>query len=170
MVATAGRHRAVFEALLWAALVAAIALLIWRYGDWFSAFAGRLGLPQRRRQEAPPSQLFGLEVAPHSLPDDVAGEVERLWVEQPRAALGLLYRALLSRLLHDYRLPLNSAYTEAEVLHLVQGLELQELNGFSQRLTGHWQNLAYGHRLPPEPLKGELCADWRRLFGAEARP
>ncbi|MEX6501784.1 DUF4129 domain-containing protein [Pseudomonas zhanjiangensis] len=159
-----------FEALLWAALCALIALLIWRYGDWLRAFSGRLGLPARRPKEPPPSQLFGLEVAPDSLPDDVAGEVERLWNEQPRAALGLLYRALLSRLLHDYRLPLKSAYTEAEVLGLVQGLEHAQLSDFSQRLTQHWQNLAYGHRLPPEPLKAELCTDWRGLFEQGARP
>ena len=99
------------------------------------------------------------------MPDDIASEVERLWGEQPRAALGLLYRALLSRLLHDYRLPLKSAYTEAEVLRLVQTLEQDPLSQFSQILTLHWQNLAYGHRLPPEALKPVLCQDWRNLFG-----
>jgi hypothetical protein len=157
-----------FEALLWAALFALVALLVWRYRDWLAAFSGRLGLPQRRPQ-APPSQLFGLEVAPESLPEDVAGEVERLWAEQPRAALGLLYRALLSRLLHDYRLPLKSAHTEAEVLHLVQGLDRVELSDFSQLLTRHWQNLAYGHRLPPDDLQRALCNDWRRLSAAGGR-
>ncbi|MCV5968801.1 hypothetical protein, partial [Lactococcus petauri] len=47
----------------------------------------RIGLPTRRRPVAP-QQLFGLELAPESLPDDVASEAERLWAEQPRAALG----------------------------------------------------------------------------------
>lgn len=157
-----------FEALLWASLFALGALLVWRYRAWLDAFVARLGLPQRRPQ-APPSQLFGLEVAPQSLPEDVAGEVERLWAQQPRAALGLLYRALLSHLLHHYRLPLNSAHTEAEVLHLVQGLERHELSDFSQLLTRHWQNLAYGHRLPPADLQRQLCEGWRRLSAAGAR-
>ncbi|NQD96791.1 DUF4129 domain-containing protein, partial [Pseudomonas sp. CrR25] len=116
-----------------------------------------------------PKQLFGLEVAPQSLPADVAGEAEQLWHEQPRAALGLLYRALLSRLLHDYRLTLKNSHTEAEVLQLVQGLEHEQLAHFSRNLTAHWQNLAYGHRLPPDALRGELCQDWRRLFDNEAR-
>ena len=154
-----------FEVLLWAALLSLLALVIWRYRDWLSTFAGRLGLPARRKKYLPPSQLFGLEVAPETLPEDVAAEAERLWSEQPRAALGLLYRALLSRLLHDYRLPLKSAYTEAEVLRLVHTLEQQPLSQFSQVLTLHWQNLAYGHRLPPETLKPALCQDWRNLFG-----
>ncbi|MHA6494080.1 DUF4129 domain-containing protein [Pseudomonas borbori] len=159
-----------FEVLLWAALLGLLGLLIWRYRDWLSAFAGRLGLPTRRRKYIPPSQLFGLEVAPETLPDDVAAEVERLWAEQPRAALGLLYRALLSRLLHDYRLPLKSAYTEAEVLSLVRALDKDELSRFSQTLTGHWQDLAYGHRLPPDSLKAGLCQGWRQLFATGVRP
>ncbi|MNE81987.1 hypothetical protein D3C80_1786750 [compost metagenome] len=71
---------------------------------------------------------------------------------------------MLSRLLDDYRLPLHSAHTEREVLRLVEGLDHSELSSFSQALTLHWQNLAYGHRLPPDELRQNLCQDWRRLF------
>ncbi|WP_252275670.1 DUF4129 domain-containing protein [Pseudomonas subflava] len=156
-----------FEVMLWTLLILAIALLLWRYREWLETFGGRLGLPRRRVREMP-SQLFGLELAPESLPDDVAGEAERLWAEHPREALGLLYRALLSRLLHDFRLPLKSSHTEGEVLRLVEGLQHEELGRFAQALTRHWQNLAYGHRLPPESLKRGLCEGWRRLFGRRA--
>ncbi|MDX1298168.1 MAG: DUF4129 domain-containing protein [Pseudomonas sp.] len=157
-----------FEVLLWATLFGLLTWLLWRYRDWLSTFAGRMRLPQRQ-QHQPPQQLFGLEVAPQSLPADIPGEVERLWDAQPRAALGLLYRALLSRLLHEQRLPLKSAHTEAEVLQLVQALEQQNLSHFSQTLTGHWQNLAYGHQLPPPALKLSLCGAWRQLFEQEAQ-
>jgi hypothetical protein len=157
-----------FEVLLWATLFGLVAWLLWRYRDWLSTFAGRLRLPQARKHQ-PPEQLFGLEVAPQSLPADIPGEVERLWDEQPRAALGLLYRALLSRLLHEQRLPLKSSHTEAEVLQLVQALQQKDLSHFSQVLTRHWQNLAYGHRLPPATLKAGLCGAWRRLFEHEAQ-
>ncbi|MBB2494670.1 DUF4129 domain-containing protein [Aquipseudomonas ullengensis] len=153
----------IFEVLLWAALACLVALLLWRYRDWLRTFASQLGLPQRRVREMP-SQLFGLELAPESLPDDIASEAERLWTEQPREALGLLYRGLLSRLLHDYRLPLKNSHTEGEVLQLVQRLDQEELSRFSGILTRHWQNLAYGHRLPPEQLRRGLCEGWRRLF------
>lgn len=156
------------ETLLWAALILLIGLLLWRYREWLSIFAGRIGLPQRRAR-AMPQQLFGLEIAPESLPDDIAGEAERLWAEHPREALGLLYRALLSRLLHDFRLPLKGSHTEGEVLRLVEGLHNDELSRFSQVLTRHWQNLAYGHRLPPENLKRGICEAWRRLFAQERR-
>ena len=157
-----------FEVLLWTMLFSLIAWLLWRYRDWLSAFAARMRVPQRQ-QQPPPHQLFGLEVAPQSLPADIPGEVERLWDDQPRAALGLLYRALLSRMLHEQRLPLKSAHTEAEVLQLVLGLNNKDLSHFSQALTRHWQNLAYGHRLPPAALKQGLCMAWRRLFESEAR-
>jgi hypothetical protein len=152
-----------FEVLLWAALFSLIAWLLWRYREWLRTFVGRINLP-RPDKPAPPEQLFGLEVTPQSLPADIAGEVERLWDEQPRAALGLLYRALLSRMLHEQRLPLKSSHTEAEVMRLVQGLEQAQLSRFSQALTQHWQNLAYGHRLPPAALKQSLCSAWRKLF------
>ena len=157
-----------FEILLWAALFALLVLLTWRYRDWLGAFVGRLGASPAATA-ARPSQLFGLEVAPQSLPTDVPGEVERLWAEHPRAALGLLYRALLSRLLHDYRVPLNDAHTETEMLGLVQRLEQRELSDFSSTLIHHWQNLAYGHRLPPDELRVQLCDAWQRLFAGEAR-
>lgn len=157
------------EVLLWTSLVLLLALLLWRYRDWLSTFATRLGLPQRQMRAAP-QQLFGLVVTPESLPDDVAAQAEQLWEQQPREALGLLYRALLSRLLHDYRLPLKSAYTEGEVLRQVEQLQHHELSHFSRTLTDHWQNLAYGHQLPPAALKLKLCEDWRHLFtqGASA--
>lgn len=154
------------EVLLWALLASAVLLLLWRYRDWLSTFGERFGLPQRR-QVPPPSVLFGLEVTPESLPADIAGTAEALWDSQPREALGLLYRALLSRLLHDLRVPLKAAHTEGEVLSLVEQLQLLELSRFSQVLTRHWQNLAYGHRLPPASLKRGLCEGWRRQFPLE---
>jgi succinate dehydrogenase hydrophobic anchor subunit len=158
-----------FEVLLWTILFSLLAWLLWRYRDWLNAFAGRLRMPQVRRYQAP-EQLFGLEVAPQSLPNDIAGEVERLWDEQPRAALSLLYRALLSRLLHEQQLALKSSDTEGEVLQQVHALQQAELSQFSQTLTRHWQNLAYGHQQPPAALKDELCTGWRQLFerGAQA--
>ncbi|MDB5984080.1 MAG: hypothetical protein JWQ69_5095 [Pseudomonas sp.] len=157
-----------FQVLLWAALVIVLCTLIWRSRVWFSTFVNR-----RRGMKAEPravaQQLFGLQVNAESLPDDVAAAVEQLWPTQPREALGLLYRALLSRLLTDYKLPLKNADTEGEVLQQVAQLKLRALSAFSQNLTTHWQNLAYGHRLPSAHLQQELCAGWRELFDSGAR-
>lgn len=152
------------KVLLWATLIGLLALLLWRYREWWFAFARRLGRPwPARTASEPPTLMFGLDVAPESLPDDVAAEVERLWPSHPREALGLLYRALLSRLLHRFQLPLKSAHTEGEVLALQRDLDDAELDAFARLLTGHWQNLAYGHRSPPDALRAQLCEGWRAL-------
>jgi len=151
------------EILLWSSLFGLIGLALWRYREWIRLHAGRWRNVQTTRQAAP-DLLFGLEVAPESLPADVIGEVMQLWNEQPRAALGLLYRAFLSRLLHEYRLPLTGAHTEGEVLQLVRATAQTELTHYAEYLTEHWLNLAYGHRLPPDAARDELCNRWRTLF------
>jgi len=158
----------VIEVLLWASVIGAIALLIWRYRDWLQTFVSRQPKPRTRPAHPTPPQLFGLDLNRETLPDDIAASVENLWLTQPREALGLLYRALLSRLLHDFDLPLKAADTEGQVLERVQQLQQPALQAFSNTLTVHWQNMAYGHRLPPVHLQQELCNEWRALFGPGA--
>ncbi|KPB72977.1 DUF4129 domain-containing protein [Pseudomonas cannabina] len=167
MLATHGIARFV-EVLLWAAVLGLSGLLIWRYRRWVTTFVSR-GTGRKKAAKPRPDQLFGLQVSAESLPDDVAGQAEQLWNSQPREALGLLYRALLSRLLTDYRLPLKNADTEGQVLQRIASLNQPLLSEFSQTLTRHWQALAYGHRLPPAHLRQELCDGWRRLFGSAAK-
>ncbi|MDT3708910.1 MAG: DUF4129 domain-containing protein [Pseudomonadaceae bacterium] len=165
-----GRERLtlLIETLLWSALALLVALLLWHRRDWLQAFGRRL--PRRDRRHQPPAQLFGLAVTPESLPDDVASAAERLWPTQPRQALGLLYRAMLSRLLHDHRLPLVAGHTEGEVLEAVRTLAQPELTTFAATLTRHWQGLAYGRQTPDDAAWVTLCAAWRRLFEPESRP
>ena len=153
---------ALIEVLLWALLVAGLALLAWRYRDWLRLFAVR-GQTTREADAAPPAELFGLAVDPRSLPDDLPASVEQLWAADPRAALALLYRGLLSHLLHQRRLPLRAAHTEGEVLVLLQGLDDPALGAFARRLLDAWQALAYGSRPPPAELGPELCDAWRQL-------
>lgn len=153
---------ALIEVLLWALLVAGLALLAWRYRDWLRLFAVR-GQAAREEDTPPPAQLFGLAVDPRSLPDDLPASVEQLWPADPRAALALLYRGLLSHLLHQRRLPLRAAHTEGEVLVLLQGLDDPALARFAARLLDAWQALAYGSRPPPAELGPELCDAWRQL-------
>lgn len=164
LMGTANVVARLFEVLLWAVAIGLAGLLVWRYRTWFGAFVSRRVRTAGAVQEAP-SQLFGLQVTTESLPDDIAASVESLWASQPREALGLLYRALLNRLLIEHQLPLKSADTEGEVLERIAGLNHPSLDQFSRTLTHHWQNLAYGHRLPPAALQAELCDGWRRLFG-----
>ncbi|WP_085689466.1 MULTISPECIES: DUF4129 domain-containing protein [unclassified Pseudomonas] len=164
-----GRHldglAKAIEVLLWSAVIAGLGWLVWRYRDFLQAFVGRRPrLPERIKRPLP-QQAFGLDLQKESLPDDIASHAEQLWQNEPRAALGLLYRALLSHLLHDFNLPLKPADTESEVLARIEHLQRPDLLAYSRHLTGHWQNMAYGHRVPAAHLQQELCEGWRTLFG-----
>lgn len=159
----------VLEILLWGLFFTALGWLIWRYRDWIRLHVSRARPPVKRARQAP-QLLFGMAVQPESLPNDIAGEVDRLWESQPRAALGLLYRALLSRLLHQHELPLTHAHTEEEVLQLVRGTGQAPLIEFTDSLTHHWLSLAYGHRQPPASARDELCTQWKTLFGSGVAP
>ncbi|MGY2377309.1 DUF4129 domain-containing protein [Pseudomonas sp. SDO524_S393] len=152
------------EVLLWSLLAAAVALLVWRYRDWLRTFVSKRRPRKTKVSRAIPTQLFGLELGTETLPEDIAGTAEQLWVSQPREALGLLYRGLLNRLLHDFNLPLKNADTEGQVLEHIHHLHKPQLLTFSDELTQHWQNLAYGHRLPPVSAREKLCNEWRALF------
>jgi len=154
------------EVLLWSLLIGGVALMAWRYRDWLRTFVSLRGARTPKAAKPPPAQLFGLELGAETLPEDIASAAEQLWSTQPRDALGLLYRGLLSRLLHDFNLPLKSADTEGQVLQRVHQLQQPQLLAFSDELTRHWQNLAYGHHLPPVSVQQTLCNDWRALFSA----
>ncbi|MBM9487560.1 DUF4129 domain-containing protein [Pseudomonas sp. ICBG1301] len=158
------------EILLWSLMLGAVALLLWRYREWLRTFVSRIRQPLPKTLKPVPAQLFGLELGVETLPEDIAGAAEQLWASQPREALGLLYRGLLSRLLHEFNLPLKSADTEGQVLEHIHHLRQPQLLAFSDELTRHWQNLAYGHRLPPAAAQQQLCNDWRALFSSGVRP
>lgn len=154
------------EVLLWSLLIAGLALVVWRYRDWLQTFVSRRGPRPPNVAKPAPTQLFGLQLGTETLPEDIATTAEQLWASQPREALGLLYRGLLSKLLHDFNLPLKSADTEGQVLDRVHQLQQPQLLAFSNELTQHWQNLAYGHHLPPASVQQKLCSDWRALFSS----
>jgi hypothetical protein len=159
---------AMIQVMLWACLAGVIAWLAWRYRDRLKQLANRRPTPRPSLERAAPDKMFGLDIREESLPADVAASVEQLWASQPREALGLLYRALLSRLHHDYKIALKPADTEGQVLQRVEQLHHEDLLAFGKSLTLHWQNIAYGHRPPPPHLQQELCNGWRGLFGPGA--
>ena len=140
-------------------LIAALALggvlfLLWR---WSAHYSGKL------EGVEVPDTLFGMKITPESLPDDVAGEVLRLFERDPRAALSLLYRGSLSQVARRYGIPLRSSDTEGEVQRRIERLK-PELSAYWRLLTTNWVALAYAHWQPDREAVHSLCRDYRRLF------
>ncbi len=156
------------ESALWAGLALGIILLLVHRGRWMS----RLGRSRRAqgRPPAPPTVLFGLDIRPESLPDDLPATARGLLREgRARAALALLYRGALAALIHARGIPLNAGDTEGECLRkLAERVDDAQLQrGFSE-LTGLWREAAYAHRLPENARILALLEAWSGLFGAGA--
>jgi hypothetical protein len=142
--------------------------LLWRYAaplrfNFGSAPAPRLA-----------TEVGGLDIREESLPPDVAGAVRALWQQgQQRAALALLYRATLSRLVSRQSLQLHHGATEGECLaHARRAHNAGTLDGDSLALTDQattlWLNAAYGARWPAADTVTALCTRWQAHFEREA--
>ena len=83
------------------ALAALLALYLFRLVRHFRRRSDMAG-------EMTPSHVRDLDIRPESLPADVGAAAQRLWESgEHRAALALLYRGLLSRLVHVHGLPIR---------------------------------------------------------------
>ncbi len=113
----------------------------------------------------PPRVLFGLAIAPDSLPDDlVAAALAALDGGRMREAVSLLYRGALSHLVHGRGLRIAAAATEGDVLRTAEPLLPPEAAAHFRRLLAAWLQIAYAHRLRPESEIRALCAAHGPLF------
>lgn len=152
----------VMRALMWiVALVAATLLLylIVRYRE------GWLGLGGNKRP--PPEFLFGLDVRPESLPDDIAGAARAaLAAGRVELALSLLYRGALVALIHRTPVEFRPGDTEDDCRQRVAGHLEAPASDYFGRLVDAWGATAYAHLPPPQPALEGLCQDWAQHFGA----
>lgn len=152
-----------FKWLLIGGAIALVAWLLYRYRDRLPALR-RAAAPQRA------TEIGGLDIRPDSLPDDVPAAVRALWDGgQRRAALALLYRATLSRLVSDDGLHLYPGATEGDCLRLARQANAGgQLDGVRLRIadgvTALWLHAAYGDRWPDGSAVHELCGEWARHF------
>lgn len=155
------------QALLWSFVLLLSAIILWRYRQWLRAFGQQL-LPSKHSKPAPPATLLGLDISTASLPDNLIATAQTLWASDPRAALSLLYRGLLNHLAEVQALPLSAAHTEGEVVTLSR-TSPEPLQRYTEQLTLHWQNLAWGQRLLSGTQFSDLCAQWQLLQRQEHR-
>lgn len=107
----------------------------------------------------PPTHVGSLDIRPESLPADIGAAARALWQRgEGRAALSLLYRGALSRLVHGHGVPIRAASTESECLALAATRLAPAAHAFLAQLIAGWQAVAYARReLSPEDFE-RLCA------------
>ncbi|MDO5687564.1 MAG: DUF4129 domain-containing protein [Neisseria sp.] len=118
-------------------------------------------------QETLPERMFGLDVREDSLPPSVAATAMSLFGSDPRAALALLYRALLVQLLRREHLLFRDSSTEGEILRLVTR-ERPDLTELSGGITRAWVRMAYAHRTPDTATMQALCDAYAARFETPA--
>ena len=128
---------------------------------WLHAY--RHGKP---RTIATPTLLFGMDIQPASLPDNVADTARDLWRQgKQRESLGLLYRGSLSHLVNYDALTLHRAMTEADIVAYARSANIAHVRvEYLSGLTQVWKTLAYGHRQPGDDQVQRLFSDWPRHF------
>ena len=141
------------EVLLWIGAAALVAYALW----WAARMLPRGGAapPEPYR---PPAALFGMDLAPDTLPSDVAAAAAALAREgRLREALSLLYRGALSELVHKRGVQLLASHTEGEAVQLANLL-------YFSSLVEAWRACAYARRIPPAAEVERLATDYKAAF------
>jgi hypothetical protein len=154
------------EAVVWIAAAAAVVALVVALRRWMPGWFER-----EPRAYRPPDALFGLALAPESLPDDVAAAAAALVREgRLREALSLLYRGALSVLVHRDHVPLAEGDTEGDCVRAARKALPATGGDYFARLVQTWTAAAYAGRLPDAPSAAVLCRDWAPHFAAQTTP
>jgi hypothetical protein len=127
--------------LMWiiAAVLAALLLI------YIARVVRRRGLPATAGKFVAPSHVRDLDIRPESLPDDIGGTARGLWDRgEQRAALALLYRGLLSRLVHVHEVPIRDSSTEGDCLALAKPRVSDEIYLYASGLVRVWLRAVYG--------------------------
>ncbi|WP_263769062.1 hypothetical protein [Propionivibrio soli] len=137
--------------------VAAILVILYRYRH---LVAGRWAKPS-----PPPQRLFGLDVRPESLPDDIPGAARGEFdAGRFASGLSLLYRGTLVTLIHREHVEFRDGDTEDGCLLRVRGHVGAPALQYFARLLDTWKLAAYAAIAPDATTADELCGNWARHF------
>jgi hypothetical protein len=153
--------------LFWGVLVVLAVMLV----IYLTRMAAGWKMPQRSRSIAIPDFVRDLDIRPESLPDDIGAAARQLWdAGEHRAALSLLYRGLLSRLVHVHGVPIKDSTTEGDCLTLANQHLFDEMRkGYVGKLVRVWQRAVYGGEHVASELVHELCDEFARALNDPER-
>jgi len=146
--------------VLGAIAVALFAVFAWR---WASVRSDA----RRARAELRPSHVNELDIRPESLPADIGAAAHALCRRgEMRAALSLLYRGALSRLVHDHLVAIRAASTEGECVRLAEQVLPASASAYFERLVGAWQTEVYAGRAADAGAVAALCEAFDTHFAS----
>jgi hypothetical protein len=153
--------------------------LVWVLGTLLAAllavYVVRLvqvrGLPRVPKPFLAPSHVRDLDIRPESLPDDVGAAAFALWQRgEQRAALALLYRGFLSRLVHAHSVTIRASSTEGECLALARPRLTEPSARYAARLVETWGGAVYGGLAPDAGTVRSLCSEFAAALDHGAGP
>ena len=116
------------------------------------------GTGARQRRLDVPTHVRELDIRPESLPDDIGKAALAHWeAGERRAALSLLYRGLLSRLVHVHSVPIRESTTEGDCVALAARHLQSDRTSYVSRLVRTWQHAVYGAHEPETTAVRLLC-------------
>lgn len=126
---------------------------------------------QRAQPPNAPTHVQELDIRPESLPDRIGAAVLALWERNDhRAALALLYRSLLSRLVYTHGVPIRESTTEADCLQLAVPKLRADVAEYTTKLVRVWQHAVYGAREPATDEVRALCSTFDQNFPLHVQP
>jgi hypothetical protein len=151
--------------LVWGAIVVLVGFL----GIFLVRLLRQRAAPSSTDRFTPPTHVRDLDIRPESLPDDIGAAARQLWERgEQRAALALLYRGLISRLVHVHGVSIRGSSTECECLALA-GPHLEEMpQRYASRLVRTWQQSVYGGREPHTDTVFTLCDEFAGALAVRA--
>jgi len=148
------------RAAIWVLAILALAWLLMLLSRHFGWFKGAFNF-----KRAKPDVLFGMDLRPESLPDDVPAAARALLAAgNPRGALALLYRASLSFLIHERDIEVRLGDTEGDCVRRVETAGPAALAAYFRELVDAWGRIAYAGRRPEKAEVGALIDAWSRHF------
>jgi hypothetical protein len=140
-----------------AAILIAIMVVIAR---WFAR-----GERSRAPPRAPPAELFGLAIAPDSLPADIeAAALAACRDGDARLALSLIYRGALSVLVHGRGIRIAAGAVEADVLRAARGVLTTGAAAWFAQVLEQWIAVAWARQPPDLGRITTLAGDYNRQF------
>jgi hypothetical protein len=143
--------------LMWCVIAALVGLLAF----YLARFVSQRGPSAGEEAFVIPTHVRDLDIRPEALPPDIGVAARQLWDRgEHRVALALLYRGLLSRLVHVHHVPIRDASTEGDCLSLAVRHVPQRRYDYAARLVQTWQRFVYGRLDVPAESVHRLCEEF----------